>query len=207
MTRIAEWCVSADQPVPTSSVQIATSRRNYVLATSRPISRSDLPDSRREAAAMDLQLTSVEPDVRSTLLRFGMYAARVQYSKLSISLDMLKNHTATREQSSNKQLYRLFIALVHLVNNLSVKSAFYTNRQGRFQVSACLPSTAFGVAKSFEARFVNGLARWLFTRKTLSDNSVFMDIVNFWEVNVPTDSNDALVWSHSYGHVMERFLA
>lgn len=74
---------------------------------------------------------------------------------------MLETQTATREQLSNKQIYRLNIERDHFVYDRRVSRAFNTNQQGLFNPPTSVYCDSQGVAKSLEARFMTVLARWI----------------------------------------------
>lgn len=63
------------------------------------------------------------------------------------------------------------------MNNRLVRSVFAANQQGIFQVSTFTSDDFFGVANSFEARFLDILAGWLFAREAPAANPTFMNIV------------------------------
>lgn len=126
---------------------------------------------------MEPQLTIGEPDFRNAPFPSDMCAAWAHYPRINITWDMLINQTTAREQSSNEKLSRNDIKCVPLVNNCRDKSVFVANHESVFQVAASVPCDSSGVANSFEARFVDFFARWLFTREASCANLTFIDVV------------------------------
>lgn len=120
-------------------------------------------------------------------------AAWERYPRINITWDMLEIHNASKEQSSSKQLYRLDIEHVRLVDNCHARSVFIANKQGPFQVPTFVCFDSFGVACSFKAHFVNALAPWLFPFETIGANFVFMDVIVSWGSRVLRYNNDILV--------------
>lgn len=114
-----------------------------------------------------------------------MHEAWARYPKLSITCDVLENQTATMEQSSDEQLFRLEIELVRFVSNRSVRGAFIADQQSLFQVQTSVLCDEFGAAHSFKVHIVNNLARWRFARETLGTNSIFIIVVvELWRAMV-----------------------
>lgn len=66
---------------------------------------------------------------------------------------MLKNQTTTRKRSSIKELHRLEIERVCLLNYRRARSVLVANQQVLFQVSASVRCDFFGIVNSFKAFF------------------------------------------------------
>lgn len=81
-----------------------------------------------------LQFTFGQTDFRNASLSHRL-AAWARYPRLNVTCNIPEIQTATRDQPYNKQLYRLVIKRVHIVNNRRVKTVFAVNQRGLFRVS------------------------------------------------------------------------
>lgn len=159
---IAESRVPDDQAAPFPPVHTVTSRRTKLLRPSRHIAGSDIPARCMEVATMESQSQSGSLTSRMHPYPSEMYAAWSRYTRLKITCDMLENRTVCRKQSSNKQLFRLGIKRVRLVNSCRVRSDLVDNMLGLFQVPASVVCDYLGVVKPFKYRFVDVVAQGLF---------------------------------------------
>lgn len=151
---------------------------------------------------MDFFFKIREPCIQNAPLPFDMCVTWAWYTRLNISWNMLGKQNAFREQSSNQQLYRFVIERISLLNNSYSKSAFVVNQEGLFHVPVSLLRDSFGIKKSFEGRFVDVLARWLFTRETSGAGPAFIDALQLWKARVPTYNNHTVDKTHRYEHVL-----
>lgn len=87
------------------------------------------------------------------------------------------------EKLTNAHLYRIYGERVRLMSSRPDRSAFVDNPKSLFAVPTFVPIDAFGVGNSFEARFVDFLAQWLYARKTLGANPPIVDFVAFRELD------------------------
>lgn len=151
-------CVPVHEPTPASFIHNVTSRRTDNLSPSHCIAGSNILVCPRKVADMEPQLTIGEPDVRNAPFSSDMHAAWAHYSRLSTTWDMHYIRAATREQSSNEQLYLLDIKHVCLVSNCRVGNALVANQQVLSQVPTSVLCDSFSVSNSLNARFVDVLA-------------------------------------------------
>lgn len=142
---------------------------------------------------MEFQLMIGMLDVRDAALRFEMYAAWARFPGIILISNMLENQTSAKKHSSIKQLYWLDIKHVRLVSNRRVRSVLGTNQPCFFKFPASVPFDSFCAINFFVARFVEGLARWLFIRGTFRRNFISADVVGLEEGRVSTYNNEVLV--------------
>lgn len=72
---------------------------------------------------------------------------------------MPKHQFASRDLSSNKQLYYHDIKRVRLVNNCRAMSALVANQQDLLQAPASFPIASLSATTFFEARLIDVLAQ------------------------------------------------
>lgn len=193
MSKISESRVLADQPAPLSPIQAAAFSRSNLLFPPVGISGIYISVRQRKAADMKSQFMIGEPDVWNSPQLSDRHLASARYLKLVNTWNMLENLTATRQQSSNKELCRLDIARVRLVNNHRIMSAFVANQRSPFQVPASVPCDQFGLANSSKAWFVNNVGKFLSSRETPSANPAITDVVEMWGARTSRYNNDAFV--------------
>lgn len=80
-----------------------------------------------------------------------MHVARVRYQKQDITLNMLENQAASKEQSSTKELYQPDMERVRLVNRRRNRSAFAANQKSVSQAQTFVSFNAFGGANYFQS--------------------------------------------------------
>lgn len=81
-----------------------------------------------------------------------------------------------------------------IVNNRRVRTVFPACQKGVFQVSSSLPCDNFGLAN--EARFVDVLARWLFSTQTSTAHPTLMNVDELWKARAPDYTHDLFVRGH-----------
>lgn len=84
------------------------------------------------------------------------------------------------------------------MSNRRVRIVFVFNLQNFFQVPTFVPRDGFGNANTFEARYMDVLAQWLFAPETTGTNPAYMDVVEQRRAWLSTNNRKFLVQNHCY---------
>lgn len=147
-------------------------------------------------AAVEPQFKIRESVGREEALPSDMYAAWARCLRINISWTVFENQTTILEQLSTEQFLRLDIRHVCHLSNGRAWNSFVANWKIFFLVLASVLCVFFGVANSFEARFVNVLAQRMFFRNATGASPEFKDVVNLRGVGLFAHNDGDLVCSH-----------
>lgn len=170
--RISEFRVLANPAAAVTRTHTATSCFGNLLLSSRRIVGSEISIIYFEATAIDLQFTIWEPNVCNNIFSSDLHATWARHSKLNVIQDVLKHHSAPKEQSLGDQLYCLGNKCVRLLNIRYIQNAFVANEQKIFQVPAALPCDYFAVANFHSVRFADVYTSWILEVEAVKANAL-----------------------------------